>query len=106
MKNQSIKSVVKDIITGKRKINSSSKISVRWIDIRRKQPQHGQNIFFVVNNPNGNFSQIGYFMKPNNDQKKNGLIGICNAKEVHYHVWKKNEYEVTHWANIDMPKIN
>ena len=91
----------------------------QWIDVRKKQPDDMQNVYFVttINSE----VLVGFFEKP--DKHCEGFLGtfwtgnvygVISKKDGLYHfargigfnVWKHNEHEVTRWMPLEMPKFS
>lgn len=89
-----------------------------WINVRKKQPEHLQNVFFVSTSEE---VFAGFFLKP--DGKNPSLVGSFRVGTIYdkkttneklqagggawgigFNVWKENSFEVTHWMPLNYPK--
>jgi len=96
----------------------------KWIDVRKKKPKNGQNVFFVSTADKEVL--IGFYVQ-SEKHYGDGHIGsfiigtVYNKKDflesrftkpkgcswgIGFNVWKQNGYEVTYWKPIELPKFN
>jgi hypothetical protein len=95
----------------------------KWIDPRKEPPANGQNVYFITTN--NKQVHIGFFQKnkrPEEFSFAGDMLGtfvtgivydkdsfdidneLGQASGIGFHVWVKNNREVTHWMPIELPK--